>query len=89
VYFVSVRAGLNKLTEAFAKKHEDLRLRNMLLPTAIEKFMGVMCILCTLGNTYYKWQSSTLIFMFNPCHVVCVSSTKNGLTEHWYLYRWR
>ena len=73
MYYVSVRAGFNKLQETFTKRYEELRLYNNNYPTAIEKFMGVACILCTIGNIYYKWQYSTLIFMFNPCHVVCVS----------------
>ena len=45
----------------------------MLNPTKIEQVMGIICIMCILANFYYKWHTMTMIFMFNPCHVVCVS----------------
>ena len=37
--------------------------------------MGVLCALCMIANLYFKWESMTLIFLFNPCHVVCVSAS--------------
>ena len=72
VYFISIRAGLNKLMETHEKKKVSLAKR--LDPTWIETLMGVLCIMCIVGNLYYKWHTMTLIFMFNPCHVVCVST---------------
>ena len=74
IYIISVRAGLYKLMEAHESKKEQLRKRDMLDPTKIETFMGLLCTMCLIGNLYYKWHTMTLIFMFNPCHVVCVSS---------------
>ena len=64
---------MNKLNSMNTEKYNDLKARNMLDPTMLEKLMGIICILCLIGNLYYKWHTMTLIFMFNPCHVVCLS----------------
>ena len=74
VYYVTINAGLTKLLAGYAKKEEDLRLTNRSDPTGLEKAMGLMCIMCTLANIAFKWETMTLIFMLNPCHIVCVSS---------------
>ena len=81
VYFYSIRAGYNKLMETHWKKRDELGMKNMLDPTRIEIAMGVICTLCLIGNIYYKWHDMTLIFMLNPCHIVCVSQKFLPLLE--------
>ena len=73
VYYYSITSGTNKLLETHWKKRDELQQKNMLNPTKIEQVMGIICIMCILANLYYKWHTMTMIFMFNPCHVVCVS----------------
>ena len=73
LYYYSISAGTNKLLESHWKKRDELFQKGMLSPTRIELAMGIICTLCILANFYYKWHTMTLIFMFNPCHIVCVS----------------
>ena len=73
VYYYSISLGIEKLLETHWKKRDDLNQRNMLNPTKIEQVMGIICTVAILANFYYKWHTLTMIFMFNPCHVVCVS----------------
>ena len=75
MYYLTIRAGLTKLQAGFKAKEELLRKADKLEPSGLEKVMGVLCTLCMLCNFYFKWESMTLIFMFNPCHIVCVSTT--------------
>jgi len=79
MYIITVRAGLTKLHEGFKKKEEQLRLANQLDPTRIEKLMGVICTLCMVANAVFKWRSMTLIFLLNPCHIICVSRNQVSL----------
>ena len=76
MYYLSIKAGLTKLQAGFAKKEAELRESGREAPTIIEQIMGVLCALCMIANLYFKWESMTLIFLFNPCHVVCVSQSK-------------
>ena len=38
--------------------------------------MAVIMTLCKISNLCCKWEYMTLIFMFNPCHIVGVSNLK-------------
>lgn len=65
-----------------------LKERNKVNPSAIEYFMGCSCFLMTILNSYYKFQSNTLIFMFNPCHIVnillgIIAVTPFSRTNEW------
>lgn len=73
MYIVSIRAGLAKLNEKFEEKYARLEREGRLTPTWLEKLMGLTLLLCNVANTYYKTHSMTVIFMFNPCHIVSVS----------------
>ena len=51
-------------------------------PTLLEKIQGVLCIACLIVNIYYKIQSETLIFIFNPCHVCALAIAVVSLSKY-------
>ena len=73
MYYFTITGGLAKLRETTQEKEKRLKALGRMDPTMIEKAMGVVCVLVTILNVYFKVQTNTLIFMFNPCHVVNVS----------------
>ena len=73
VYIVTIRAGLAKIQANFREKEESLRKANKLDPSRLEQLMAVLLTLCKISNLCCKWEYMTLIFMFNPCHIVGVS----------------
>ena len=64
----------------FKEKEKRLRAMGKLDPTWLEMAMGVVCLAITLLNIMFKTETKTLIFMFNPCHFVNVSSVTLLLT---------
>ena len=42
-------------------------------PTILEKMMSVALLVCLVSKLISKWETNTLIFIFNPCHQVSVS----------------
>lgn len=64
------RKGWQILTEDFPKRKAFLIEMNNKNPTLIEYFMGICCVICLIANCYYKYFTRSLIFMFNPCHIV-------------------
>ena len=47
--------------------------KNGIYPCVLERLVGVMCISIIMVQVWLKIHSNTLIFIFNPCHVVTVS----------------
>ena len=72
LYIYTICSGIQKLNETHKERYLELKQRNMLDPTGIEKFMGLLCSIFMQANLWYKYNTSTLIFLVNPCHVVCI-----------------
>ena len=72
LYIYTICSGIQKLNETHKERYLELKQRNMLDPTGIEKFMGLLCSIFMQANLWYKYNTSTLIFLVNPCHIVCI-----------------
>jgi hypothetical protein len=65
-----LRWGNKILSEEFPQRRKRLEKLELIRPTIAELTMGIICLLNLAINLYLKYESKSLIFMFNPCHVV-------------------
>lgn len=65
-----LRKGWQVLSADFPNRKAALKAQQNLAPTKIELLMGIWCTINLITNCYLKMDNKTLIFMFNPCHVV-------------------